>query len=131
MILASEDSSDKKYAIEEANELVNEYSKTRQKIKKQLVQCSIEEKEKAKKWKTARVDLKLIEKLYTIVREVKKLWSPFPLEFKTILNILKQIKIRRKNKHCKNIKSSLKNSPMKNVSFSSEKESLSLLFLKK
>lgn len=82
---------------------------------------------------TARVDLKLIDKLYTIVDSIEKICTPFPLEFKMILDITKQIKIRKQKKRAaSNTKSLMKNSQLQNASMNdSEKNASLILFNKK
>lgn len=122
--LASEETENKVKAIEEVNEHISEYSKKRRTIKRQIVERSID-------WikgegMTARVDEKLSGQLSLIVRKIKKLLSPFQFEFKEILNILIQMKIRKKKKKFWPTKASIKSSQLKNVSFN-WRESSSLL----
>lgn len=44
---------------------------------------------------TERVDVKLIDKLFTIVNQISELLEDHPLEFKQILEIVKRLKIRK------------------------------------
>ena len=69
MFIASEIQEDKLNAIEKSEELVMEYKQTRKKIKKQLAH----HEHKPSGSGTARVDQKLIEKLYTIIDKIEKL----------------------------------------------------------
>lgn len=112
---------------------MTEYNQTRHKIKKQMRQMSNKDVIPRMGNTTARVDLKLIDKLYTIVDKIEKICTPFPLEFKMILEIIKQMKIRKRKKRAgsKN-KSIIKSSQPQNATFKdSEKNGSQILFNKK
>ena len=111
--------SKEKQAINEAFDLITEYSQTRSKIKKQLgIQQSQEEVTPQTTGNcTARVDSKLIDKLYTITGQIEELVSPFSIEFEFIIKIIKQMNIRRRKKKFRSLKSQVKSSQLQNVSF--------------
>lgn len=123
---------DKSKAIVKANDLVNEYNKTRNKIKKQLNYNNDQSESPVKQGNcTSRVDTMLSDKLYTIINEVHELCKDHPLEFKVILDVIKQLKIRRKKKKFKDMKSHIKSSHLKNVSINDSDTKVSNILSKK
>ncbi|CAI2363612.1 unnamed protein product [Moneuplotes crassus] len=108
------DSQESLQLVKKAMKLLEEYSKTRGKIKKQLA-YRYEDKNSASH--TSRVDDKLAEKLVDIVNQIEGLLQPSGYEFRVILGITKQIKARNQAKQLKSVRPSQKISHLKNVSF--------------